>query len=808
MKKVLLLLSFICLPSALFSCGWSPTYNQFSLFFHPIDKGDKMYPFKFVADEHFYNYDVDRYYYHHTYTSEDYIWNNQEWKRQLNTKATLQDINDFVYHYPYENLKSLYYHIERNKKLVVPDSMKQNGLTKYFMQKKDFETLGYLMYAKQCEQEDNKRKSIDKWQYESYKNRKADEGTFKLIKSGTQLFKAAKSDWIKKRYAFQFVRLAHYYKEFKKADALYKEYVLPLAESNSLADYWLWGLRGGMLRRLNKKEEAAVWFARTVVRSPDKYIQAYNDFTHIGISAERILPYCNSYLDSADVLFVSSLGKKGARIDYLEELYELQPNSYMLPLLMSRELAKLEQGFLPKKILSDNFSDWSARSYKSNKVNSAEQGLEQLTTLTERILKENNKQDKAFVSNYLAYLYLAKGRPDVAQTIIETNGIARKNNNNGIQAGLLDWVARFKSNSSIEESELFSFLERLEKVSTKNQSVQSAKYHFLKYFVAPYFEKTNQPMRKAYALLKANVEEGYWSDYGQDNVRESLVSARDELSHYLAYLLSFDNLERILSTEKNKRTTDRFIEYASNNVKGGFGVQSLYNIIMRKHIRNQNWQEAQRYYAMGKPEARKYDDPLVFRTREECRVSYYNDKYEVTRIYTTEEVLKMAESLKGKIKKKKSTDLFKYGLLLYNLSYYGVLENLSVYDHRNYGVPAYTGLRDSTTYESVYYPIPRNQGMRLVAELDNYFNLTEAAAYFQKALKKSKSEEERAQCAFMLALCWQKTGDAKIKLSKTDYVSTSLANPYFKLLKNEFGGTQTYQSAYGTCAYLRMFAGK
>ncbi len=802
MKKVFWLLSFLWLPSALYSCGWSPTYNQFSLFFHPISKGDKLYPFKYVSGQLFYNYNVEEYYYQHSYRA-DYKWNNLEWQSYLDLQTPIQDIDNFIYRYPYEHLKNLYYHIERGHRLIIPDSMKRNGLTKYFLMKKNYEVLGYLMYAKQCEQEHNKRRNIDKWDYESWTNRTADNETFKLIKQGTQLFRAAKSDWIKKRYAFQFIRLAHYYKEYKKANELYRQYVLPMNRGNALADYWLWGLRGGILRRLNKKEEAAVWFAKTVVRSRDKYLQAYNDFVHIGLSADDILPYCDTYLDSADVLFVSSLGKRQERVHYLEKLYTLQPDSRMLPLLMSRELAKLEQSYFPKIMLSSHFNDWSSSSYSSKKINSKAQGLDRLYQLVQRMQREGKFSDKKFLSNYSAYLAIAKGDyEDAAKSLQEENHVGASR----IQAELLAWIIRFKQNARIDEQDLFSFLVRLDKIETSRQSVQSAKYHFLKYFVAPYFKKTGQIVRKAYALLKANIEEANWSDYGQENVKRSLIQSRSELSNFLAYQVSFDKLQKIFSYETSRQTDDPFVRYASEQLKRGFGVQNLANIIMRKYVRNLNWQEALAYYKLSMPERVKYEDPIIFRTKEQCGISFGQEKSD--RLYTTKEVLLLAQDLKTKAKKNKATDLFNYGLLLYNLSYYGRLENLSVYDRRNYGIPAYTGLMDSIMYESNYYPIPAHQGLPHVPELDNYFNLSEAQIFFTKALKKSKIREEKAKCVFMLALCWQKTGDKQAGGMAKDYVSTSLRNPYFKIFKNDFVETPIYKRAFGTCSYLRMFAGR
>lgn len=233
---------------------------------------------------------------------------------------------------------------------------------------------------------------------------------------------------------------------------------------------------------------------------------------------------------------------------------------------------------------------------------------------------------------------------------------------------------------------------------------------------------------------------------------------------------------------------------------------------MRKSIRNQEWKKALSYYKQSKGEERRYENPLVFNTKESCGITWA-DKQPVSRIYSTKQVLELAIELEKKAKRKKPTDLYNYGMLLYHLSYYGKLENLAVWDHRNYGVPAYTSTTDSISYESDYYNIPWRAGMNSTEELDNYFNLTSAKGYFDKAYSKLKSPEEKAQCAFMQALCWQKNGDQILGKHKKDYgnkwyYNASVQNPYFKTLKNDFGNTKTYQRAFSTCSYLRMYVGR
>lgn len=74
-----------------------------------------------------------------------------EWIAYATNEATKKDVQNFVLKYAYKQLSTLYFHIEKAQPLAVPDSVKQNSLSKWFIKSKDLEALGYLMYAKQVE---------------------------------------------------------------------------------------------------------------------------------------------------------------------------------------------------------------------------------------------------------------------------------------------------------------------------------------------------------------------------------------------------------------------------------------------------------------------------------------------------------------------------------------------------------------------------------------------------------------------------------------------------------------------------------
>ncbi len=70
----------------------------------------------------------------------------------------------------------------------MPDSVKRNGMTQWFLQDKDLEALGYLMFAKKCEVY---AAPASDWNAPA----KDMKGMGNAVKAGLQLWKAAKKDF-------------------------------------------------------------------------------------------------------------------------------------------------------------------------------------------------------------------------------------------------------------------------------------------------------------------------------------------------------------------------------------------------------------------------------------------------------------------------------------------------------------------------------------------------------------------------------------------------------------------------------------
>ncbi|QEC70705.1 hypothetical protein FSB73_02355 [Arachidicoccus ginsenosidivorans] len=148
---------------------------------------------------------------------------------------------------------------------------------------------------------------------------------------------------------------------------------------------------------------------------------------------------------------------------------------------------------------------------------------------------------------------------------------------------------------------------------------------------------------------------------------------------------------------------------------------------------------------------------------------------------------------------KKDTDnapaLYKYALGLYGMSYYGRSPNLFSYFR-------------STADEYKYYKTKQRD--QLPAPFQQYYGLYTAEKYFNLAAKAAKTNTLKAKCIFGAAKCWQKrcTRASKTGYSDLNYVGYSLTNPYFKILKTQYGSNEFSKAIYNTCSYYRDFIRK
>jgi hypothetical protein len=174
----------------------------------------------------------------------------------------------------------------------------------------------------------------------------------KLISQGKKEFKKTKSHYIRLRYAYQIVRLAHYAGQYEQTLELYEE-LLPQIDKkashwdDSILPWWVLGHKAGALRRLGRNVEAAYQFALVYQSCPGRRLSAYQSFRiRTDQEWEECLRLCRSDTERATLYVIRASTPQSKALADMEKIYRLDPTNEHLEILLAQELRKMERNLL------------------------------------------------------------------------------------------------------------------------------------------------------------------------------------------------------------------------------------------------------------------------------------------------------------------------------------------------------------------------------------------------------------------------------------------------------------------------------
>ena len=219
------------------------------------------------------------------------------------------------------------------------DYMAKNSFAQYLFRNKCFETIDYLIFAKRCEPYVVRPHT---WPQEDFERNS--EHMQQLIRLGKRDFMKTKSHYIRLRYAYQLVRLAHYAKDYEQVLTLY-DFLMPKTDNApSIIEHWIEGHRAGALKSLGQNVEAAYVFSRVFEKCPSKRESAFRSF-HIRTNEEweQCLLMCKDDHERANLYVLRANAEDAVILEELEKIYALDPHNENLELLIVREIKKLEK---------------------------------------------------------------------------------------------------------------------------------------------------------------------------------------------------------------------------------------------------------------------------------------------------------------------------------------------------------------------------------------------------------------------------------------------------------------------------------
>ncbi|MBK8786408.1 MAG: hypothetical protein IPN43_07920 [Chitinophagaceae bacterium] len=782
--------AIISFPQNIIGCGPdADPYDYYTSFFHqnlPDAQGYR--PFYYIGYQSFYD-DAEP-----TDVTDVLA---DEWITYCGHSVQKADAKKLVNKFAWKDLNNLYYNLEKNQPLKIPDSVKQNSMTAYFIQSKDLEALGYILYAKQVEPYVTGGEGD--WNAPARDSLKM----AKLIKNGQQLYAVAKKDIFKQKYAYQFLRLAHYSERYTDVINWYDEFAARTT-SNSVLQPLTLALKAGALFRTGQQKEAAYLFSKVFAASTAKRISNYLGFNwSVDRKANKndYLDMCKGDKERAAMLALFALSSSDNSLPDMKEIFRLNPASEELEVLVVREINKLEEKYLTPAMLKvpggkPFYFTWEDES-KDSVMRESEKEVTSLASFLNDAAQSKSISNAGLfetAAGYAAYMTRDYTTAKKYLADAEKMPLTQKVKDQWALTNLLVTInEKDKIDAAFEEQLLPSLQWIAEKV--KAEKAVTLNYWQVQQWRSIYRNLMSEVLAKRYHeqgdLAKETLCIGaadhmmkgqqnyYGSVNGIDFLRNNLMSKDVEKLYALLTTNQPNKFESYLFAH-NSVTKKEVVDFAGTS-----------------YVREYDYTKAIEWFKKSSDKKAITKNPFIDVLYDVEEQLADEKKFSTTKLAFAQEMLKLEQQTRQPALAAKS--FYKMALGMYNITYYG---------HTWEMVQYYRSGSDG-------YYIPENG----TAFQKEYYGAFKAKEYFEKAMDAGTDKNFKARCLFMMAKCAQKQvhqpqySEYKTNWDKYDedqkaYWAKFKANTYFPQFVKEYGNTAFYKEAFSSCSYLRDFVKK
>lgn len=700
--------------------------------------------------------------------------NLAEWAKRFCGDVKVEDLSYIIYKAPASEL-DLLLTATQSKSLQVHPNLQGNTFAEFVFEKKCTETLEYLLFAKQCEPHVI---ANDRWQAPP----RDKEAMQALIAVGKREFKRTKSAYIRLRYAYQIIRLAHYSGQYEQVlelcdDLLPKVDKLKAHWGESIMPWWIEGHRAGALLKLGRNVEASYAYAQIFERCPGRRASAYQSFL-IKTDEEwaACLRLCQSDSERAMLYAIRAAGAESKALEEMQKIYEIDPKSQLLEGLLVQEIRKME-----RNLLGLEFNDEKGRNKRYHNLPKPYAGkyVIDLQRFTRKCREEGQVARPELW--YLAEGYLEFLAGDYYAAEQTFRAVEPTLSDKALQEQLAIFqialkIASFEKPS--DEAEIYAY-----ELITDNK-------RYLQYKSLPDFLQD-----KMAGLFLTNQQPGmaFLSQYPLSDLKPN--PQMDLLDNLIATALKPDqnSFERLLLKD-NPLYTLLDIKATLLMSTGQFeAAMETY-----KRMPTENWED----FGQFNPFRETFKDCISCYTKPDSMglSSYYNKGELLT------ELLDLDYKSKGDLEGA-ARYFYQLGLASYNMSYYG------------FAWKAMDFFRSGSTWAKLH-KAKEEEGDSRVFEYWKFpfgnrenTGLGRALYFFEKARMLATTEELAAKAAFQAARCEQKIFFQSVQYKPEPCCNRipRLPEQYlvnFSRLKEQYSGTLFYQQIIKECKYFAVYAAK
>lgn len=641
-----------------------------------------------------------------------------------------------------------------------------------------------------------------------------------LAHEAAGLCATVKSTFLKERYAFQALKMAYYAgsAELNRPAimALYQQY---LEKSNSVVLGWA-QLFYGM--QLSRREEQTLYLLQSFDNSEEKKVFCYQYISRATL--DSLLPIIKDKHILELIYVMKALKSYGRAFDAISKIYNLNPQSKYLPLLLTREINKLEDWIWSPELLGFNgisFDEDTVKRAPFNKAYSKEDSgyvyyarknlekdklyLNEVRSFMESAALKNSS-NKAFLQLCIAHLYNVTG--DYNQALRWVNDMEKMRDKQYEIQRLIESTIAFSNTEDITTKQAkyriavnLQQLEQLNPGFRKRMQQDPGAYYYdggdevdehdddiaeLLLLLSNRYKLQGDILTAGLLYNKASISRNIydgWADTSTVNYRLIAYFDREGTPQIIDSLLAFMHKEHSSDFDQFLIPKRWAKEDFYKDLKGTILVrQKKYKeaLLVFNSIDARFWQDNYEYKNYLPRTSVTYLGTLTPWEDKDKAVPYaINSKKLIL-----EEVTGIIDSLEHRLKPEiKAALQYRLGNALYSFSYYGKAWMMMSYGRTSR--ETWSGAGNFAYYS--FYPNTLRYG-------NNYYGCSDAMAAYNKALALTHNKELQAKCLLNLALC-DKNASAFHFTLQNKYRDLTSISPFLRRLEEQFSHTAAYETA-------------
>ncbi|MBU6340427.1 MAG: hypothetical protein KGS48_02935 [Bacteroidetes bacterium] len=695
--------------------------------------------------------------------------NIAEWVERFCGQPQPEDVAYVVYEASYSELNELRQAAaDKQKRTLLPISMEGNSLAALIAINNCTEVVDYLMFTRKCAPYVESRG--DQWSLPRINAGAMQE----LIEEGKGRFAETRSHFVRLRYAYQIVRLAHYARQWTQTVTLYNELIPKVDRKKpSIISFWALGHLAGALQKLGKYPEAAYRFSLIFRHCSSKRAQAFRSFL-IRNDADwnACLKLCQSDAEKSTLYMLRSGADRRYAVDDMKTVYQLDPENPQLDLLLVSAVQELEKIYLRTRVTDIR----KGAAYGALQRQVAARQLLDLTDFVRNVVQENRSPNQKLWQCMSGYLEMLAGDQYAAEKTFK-RAEARFNNSDAYDRQLA------------KQLEIWRLLQAILNINPATGFPDEEAFRIQSYAVFnenPNFKPFLQDwLSAAYAAL--------------NHPGKAFLAAYDPAA--LGYNPNLEVLDDLL--REASKNNPVFLEKAMLLDTNPAGIQARLLEIKGTYLMSIGENEAAlaSFRAIQPTALASLPKFYPFKEITDERINRpLSDSLYLNRKEIAEQIIEFEFRAKAAAAERAPVAAWYYYLIgvgYYNMSYFGTeWEALDFYRSGANWLRLATG----PVFPLVGAPAGNRENTDLSLALSN----------FEKALAAAQNPELAARAAFMAARCQQKQwfcsptctyhpGNKLIPQLPNAY------NTYYDLMRKHFWGTDFYSQMVKECKWFAAY---